>query len=164
MSEYTGNNLFEKIGAFIPGYKGYSDREGRRDTDKLLRIEVAGRLERMKTSVDSVILHCMDAKQLDAIRKLDKIKRNCDTAANQIRYATRGESGFFDIVQVNEVDLDRLYQYDLSIGDDITQLDTTIKDLVTHQNVMETCANISKLLEALSNKITDRETVITEVS
>jgi len=42
MADYTGKNIFEKIGSFIPGYKGYSEKEGRRDTDKLLRMERNG--------------------------------------------------------------------------------------------------------------------------
>ena len=48
MADYTGKNIFEKIGAFIPGYKGYSEKEGRRDTDKLLRLEIAKQLDRLK--------------------------------------------------------------------------------------------------------------------
>ena len=30
-------NLLDKIGALIPGYRGYSERDGRRDTDKITR-------------------------------------------------------------------------------------------------------------------------------
>ena len=45
MAEYKGNNIFEKLGALIPGYKGYSEREGRRDTDKILRNHIAESLQ-----------------------------------------------------------------------------------------------------------------------
>lgn len=43
MSEYKGN-ILEKIGAFIPGYKGYSVKEGGKGMDKFLRLEIAKHL------------------------------------------------------------------------------------------------------------------------
>jgi hypothetical protein len=55
MGDYTGKNVFEKIGAFIPGYKGYSEKEGRKDTDKLLRLEIAKHLDRLKEIINNII-------------------------------------------------------------------------------------------------------------
>ncbi len=55
MADYNGKNIFEKIGAFIPGYKGYSEKEGRRDTDKLMRIGIAKLLDGSKTDLEIII-------------------------------------------------------------------------------------------------------------
>lgn len=163
MSKYSRKNIFEKIGSFIPGYKGYSERESRRDTDKLLRGAIANQLDRMKTSIDSVILSCMNKKQLDPVKNLDRIKKNLGTASNQIRYAPQGESGFFDAVQVKEEDLDNLYQHDLTIKDEVQQLDTMLRDINKSINLNNACLEILNLLSSLSNRIIDREKVITEV-
>src|SRR4030042_4761802 len=105
MADYIGKNIFEKIGSFIPGYKGYSEKEGRRDTDKLLRLEIAKHLDSMKTNINELIRQHTDAKQLEFITDLDRIKINLDSLANKIRYASHGEAGFFDIVQVDITDL-----------------------------------------------------------
>lgn len=163
MSDYSGKNIFEKIAAFIPGYKGYSEREGRRDTDKILRVAIADYLERIKTTIDSVILYCMDKKELESVKELDRIKKNLGKAANQIRYAPHGESGFFDVVQVKEEDLDRLYQYDLKIKDETQQLDVLVKSLDQAQDLKGISSEFLHLLDALSDRIADREKVITEV-
>lgn len=163
MSDYSGKNIFEKIGAFIPGYKGYSEKEGRRDTDKLLRLEIANHLDRMKEIVNNVIRQQMEEKKIDSINDLDRIKRNLDIAANQVRFANYGESGFFDVVQVNTSELDRLYQNDLGIKEETEELGLKIKALPGAENLKNDCSKIISLLSSLSEKMTSRDKVITEV-
>lgn len=163
MADYQGKNIFEKIGAFIPGYKGYSEKEGRRDTDKLLRLEIAKHLDSMKETINDVIRQQMDEKKMDVINDLDRIKRNLDIAANQVRYANYGESGFFDVVQVDTYDLDSLYQYDLGMKEEAEQLGLKVKALQGSENLKKDCAVIISILSALSEKMTSRDKVITEV-
>lgn len=163
MADYTGKNIFEKIGSFIPGYKGYSEKEGRRDTDKLLRIEIARYLDSMKAVIDNVIRQQMDENKMEIINELDRIKRRLDLVANQIRYANYGESGFFDIVQVDIADLERLYQFDLWIKEEIEKLARMIDTLQESKNLNEDCSSIMDVLSALSEKIANRDKVIMEV-
>ena len=37
-------NILDKIGALIPGYSGYAERDGRRNCDKILRESIANQL------------------------------------------------------------------------------------------------------------------------
>lgn len=163
MADYTGKNIFEKIGAFIPGYKGYSEKEGRRDTDKLLRMGIAKFLDSRKTDIDDVILQQTNEKKIEHIKELDNIKRKIDLIANQIRYASCGESGFFDVVQVDIHNLDRLYQFDIEIKEDVERLSNMIKTLRTSENFKKDCLTIMNILSELSEKISDRDKVLTEV-
>jgi hypothetical protein len=163
MSDYLGKNIFEKIGKFIPGYKGYSEREGRRDTDKLLRVEIAKHLDHMKETINDVIRQQMDKKDAESIKDVDRLKRNLDIVANQIRYANYGESGFFDVVQIDASDLDKLYQYDLVIKQEVEKLDIKIKALLDTENLKRESSEIIGLLSVLREKMTNRDKVITEV-
>lgn len=163
MSDYLGKNIFEKIGKFIPGYKGYSEREGRRDTDKLLRVEIAKHLDHMKETINDVIRQQMDKKDVESIKDIDRLKINLDIVANQVRYANYGESGFFDIVQINTPDLDKLYQYDLGIKQEVEQLEFKIKALLNTENLKGDSTAIISILSILSEKMTNRDKVITEV-
>ena len=163
MSDYTGKNIFEKIGSVIPGYKGYSAKEGRRDTDKLLRLEIAKQLDRLKELVNDVIRQQTEEKKMDVINDLDRIKRNLDIAANQVRFANYGESGFFDIIQVDTSDLDSLYRFDLGIKEETEQIELKIKSLQGSDNLRKDCAAVISLLATLSEKMTGRDKVITEV-
>ena len=163
MAKYTGENIFEKIGSFIPGYKGYSEKEGRRDTDKLLRLEIAKHLDSMKTNINDLIRQHTEAKQLEFITELDRIKINLDSLANQIRYASHGEAGFFDIVQVDAKDLDRLYQFDLKIKEETEQLVNMINALFDTQHLKKNCFLIINALSTIGDKISNRDKVIMEV-
>lgn len=163
MSDYLGKNIFEKIGKFIPGYKGYSEREGRRDTDKLLRVEIAKHLDHMKETINDVIRQQMDKKDVESIKDIDRLKINLDIVANQVRYANYGESGFFDIVQINTPDLDKLYQYDLEIKQEVEKLDIKIKALLDTENLKRESSEIIGLLSVLRETMTNRDKVITEV-
>lgn len=162
MSDYSGKNIFEKIGAFIPGYKGYSERESRRDTDKLLRVEIAIYLDHMKETLNKIIRLQTDKRKLGSISDLDRIKRSLDVAANQIRYASHGESGFFDVVQVGIPDLDNLYKYDIEIKEQTEALRQKIRLLETSDNLKSDCSAIVGEISALSEKISNRDRVIME--
>jgi hypothetical protein len=42
--------LLEKIMGYIPGYKGYKEKELRRESDRLVRMEAVNRLKAAKTT------------------------------------------------------------------------------------------------------------------
>jgi hypothetical protein len=162
MSDYDGKNIFEKIGSFIPGYKGYLKKEGRRDTDKILRVEMAKHLDRRKNDIDDAIRHQLDQKKLESVGELDLIKRKLGLVADQIRHTDYGYSGFFDIVQVDTADLDRLYQFDLLLKEHVERLDESLRNLASSPKIKEDCLTIMQVLAALSEKIQQRSKVITE--
>ena len=56
-------NIFDKIGSLIPGYSGYAEREGRRNTDKILREKI------FQTILD--IERLMHTKIDDALKRKD---------------------------------------------------------------------------------------------
>lgn len=163
MSDYTGKNIFEKIGSFIPGYKGYSEKEGRKDTDKLIRMEIGKHLDRSKVDIDTVIQVRKYDKNTTIINELDRIKKKLDLVANQMRFANYGESGFFDVLQVGIADLDRLYQFDLRIKEETEELVRLIKALRKSENLKKDCSSITDVLSGLSEKVSNRDKVITEV-
>lgn len=163
MSDYTGKNIFEKIGSFIPGYKGYSEKEGRKDTDKLIRMEIAKHLDGSKADIDIIIQEQMNDKNKSIINELDRVKKKLDLVANQIRFATYGESGFFDVLQVDIADLDRLYQFDLRIKEVTEELVRLIKALRKSENLKKDCSSITDVLSGLSEKVSSRDKVIMEV-
>lgn len=115
VSNYSKNNIFERLGSCIPGYKGYTEKEERRDTDKLLRIQIAEQLDSNRSKIDSFILKEASENNHSAVILLDSLKKKLDLMANRIRYAPSGYSGFFDVVQIKSNDLDKLYAYDLTL-------------------------------------------------
>ena len=88
---------FKSLASHIPGFKGYVERQNRRDADKLLRDTVA----RMIAYVDD-----MERAALQLRTFIDKLST-----------APRGYSGLFDAVKINEKELEAIYQYDSAFFD-----------------------------------------------
>ena len=109
----------ESILRVIPGFKGYLEKEYRRDSDALARAQLATRLEQSKRGIDAVTRALTDAGQLAALPQFDRVRGRIDKLIGRIRGAVQGYSGFFDLVQVDEALLDRVYDLDLGLLDEI---------------------------------------------
>jgi hypothetical protein len=110
-----GQNFLEKIASKIPGFKGYREKERRREADRVSREHMAVRLEGSKKDLDTLSDNASRVGALDAINDIETARKRLDKVAARIRYADRGYAGFFDAVKVDDAVLDRVYRYDLAL-------------------------------------------------
>jgi hypothetical protein len=110
-----GQNLLEKLANMIPGFRGYREKELRRDADRLEREHLASRLEDVKRVFNDVATAVTRSGSLDAINDVETAKKRLDKVVARIRYADRGYAGFFDAVKVDEAMLAKVYEFDLSL-------------------------------------------------
>jgi hypothetical protein len=104
--------MLEKLISFVPGFKGYIEKEQRRDADKLLRDTIAARygaqLARL-AMVQTQLLSSGGIEYVDDVQDaITRLQRFCD----MVKTAERGYSGFFDAVKVKETELAKLYAFD----------------------------------------------------
>jgi hypothetical protein len=102
---------FEKLVAKVPGYKGYKQKEMRRDADKLLRAHIYGVLTQQRRRIED-IQGDLGVAQIEYVEKIGKARRRLQTLADTINTAAYGYSGLFDAVKVGEEELDALYNFD----------------------------------------------------
>jgi hypothetical protein len=119
-------NLLERLGAMIPGYRGFQDRELRRDVDKSQREHLASDLGRAKTALSGRARDYTDAGQIAALSAFGRLDRQLDGLQQTIRFSDYGASGLFDPVKINEPELERLYAFDLSIVEDLAAVEQAI--------------------------------------
>lgn len=122
-------NLVESILRYIPGFRGYLEKEYRRESDDLAREHAANQLQLAKTSLDKYQRSLLDSGQIDALPNCERIRNRLDTMQSKLRGAVQGYSGFFDFVRVDETVLDEVYQHDLSIVEDVRNLAEVIANL-----------------------------------
>jgi hypothetical protein len=108
-------NLLERLANKIPGFKGYREKELRRDADKLEREYLARQLEQCKASLDGWANDATRRGALDAINDIETARKRLDKVIARVRYADRGYAGFFDAVKVDEDALGRLYEFDAAL-------------------------------------------------
>ena len=56
-------NIFDKIASLIPGYKGYAERDGRRNCDKILRDKISGQLKEMEDVMHKFMTNALKNKE-----------------------------------------------------------------------------------------------------
>src|SRR5574338_237207 len=114
---------FKKLVGAIPGFKGYVERQNRRDADKLLRDTVARRFEEQWKRASNLQTDLVSSGMIEYVDDLERATIKLRTFIDKISTAPRGYSGLFDAVKINEAELEALYQFDAAffdLGDQIT--------------------------------------------
>jgi hypothetical protein len=152
----AGQNFLEKIANAIPGFKGYREKELRRDADRLQREHLAARLDQNKRALDEIANAATRSGSLDVINDIETARKRLDKVANRVRYADRGYGGFFDTVKVDEEMLDRVYQFDLSLLDGVDAIAAAAAGASDADSVRALVAQI----DALDARLADREAIL----
>jgi hypothetical protein len=108
--------------SYIPGFKGYVERQNRRDADKLIRDTVARRFEEQLKRVSNLQSDLVSNGKIEYVDDMEKAAIKLRTFIDKISTAPRGYSGMFDAVKINEVELLAIYQFDLAFFELSTQI------------------------------------------
>lgn len=143
--EHTRNrNLVESVLRYIPGFRGYLEKEYRRESDDLQRDWLADRLQRSKLAIDELTRPLADAGQIDLLPRVDRLRGRLDKLIGRIRGAVQGYSGFFDLVEVDEELLTRVYEHDVALMQEVDALAAAVEKLPGRQENL--AAGIADLL------------------
>ena len=112
-------NFLENVMRHLPGFRGYLEREYRRESDELQRNWLADRLQRSKRSIDELARQLADAAQLELLPQIDRLRVRLERLLGRIRGAMQGYSGFFDLVRIDVPLLDRVYQHDAALNEQV---------------------------------------------
>lgn len=163
-------NLLQRLGDKIPGFRGFQDRELRREVDKMQREHLSQQVAALKKAVRRHVQAYTDAGRIAALTQLDRLERRLDGFSQGIRFTDYGYSGFFDAVKIYDEELDKLYAFDLSLLDDLTVLETDIRSIPGPEaegpGSGEPDASARKALERLTSleeKWAQRKTMISGV-
>ena len=153
--------LSERIASYIPGYRGYKEKEIRRETDRLVRMNVAGALRgakdsiRRSTSNPSVLQKLTDEDRW----RLDTVLSKLDRITQRIDRAIAGYAGMFDAIKVKEDKLDAIIASDLKL----IETGQDIRASADKTNKMDIGGDEWKSsMEALSSKLDDFDTLMDE--
>ncbi len=112
--------LFEKIKLYIPGYKGYKEKNLRRDADRAVRLELSRAIQGSKMDLGEIQKGVID--DFDMLTDVERIRTKVDRYDIDIKKAVNGYSGFHDSVKILEADLDKVMEWDAKILEDIQSL------------------------------------------
>ena len=119
-SEVKGQmRLSERIAAFIPGFRGYKEKEIRRESDRLIRNHLDLKLSADKNDLREIAQKLADRRYFDVMTDMDRLQAKMDRVVEKVNHASYGYSGFFDAVKVKEDSLDRMIEFDNKLLDGV---------------------------------------------
>ena len=137
-------NIFDKIGTLIPGYRGYQEREGRRECDRQLREQIADKLYVIEKKISALI----DNAELSELAEIEKNRKKLNNLKDLIKYSPYGASAFFSDSAIKESELERIYQMDLDVLDSVEKLES---DIETY-NISDLKISIQKTEESINKR------------
>jgi len=162
--------LSERIAAALPGFRGYKEKELRRESDKLIRNHLYLKLSRDKDNVRVISQKIADKRYFDVLTDVDRLTAKMDTITEKVNHASYGYSGFFDVVKIKEDSLDRMIDFDNSLVDGVNALTDVIDALKAqllsgdYTNLKDKIQEISGKLEMLEDTFDKRQEVIAGVT
>jgi hypothetical protein len=108
---------FKSLASHIPGFKGYVERQNRRDADKLLRDTVVRRFDEQWKRASQLQVDMVSQGLIAYVDDMERAALQLRTFIDKMSTAPRGYSGLFDAVKINEKELEAIYQYDAAFFD-----------------------------------------------
>ena len=158
--------LSERIIAELPGFRGYKEKELRRESDRLIRNHIYRRLTEARKDLKEVFQRLSDSRLHEVLTDMDRFIMRLDRVSEKINHASYGYAGFFNIVKVEEEKLDKMIAFDTDLFDDVDTIvgeTNTFKGEVMKQKferVRDHIQKLSDMLEALEETFDSREEVI----
>ena len=160
-------NIIEKIAYHIPGYAGYQKRERRRETDHLYRMYLVEKMREIKRFFDEVSNQITNMGNLDLLKPVDRIYKKLEKVTDKIRFADHGYKGFFDVVSVDFPELEKLYNFDLSLNEDIGAIKEKVDMLakaLDSDTLLPHLEGFMKSIDEFNEKLVSRDEIITGIS
>jgi len=162
--------LSERILAAIPGFRGYKEKELRRESDKLVRNHLYLKLSEAKNNLRIIFQKLSDRRYFDVLTEMDRLMAKSDRIVEKVNHASYGYSGFFDVVKVREENLDRMIDFDNQLIDEVNSLTVDVDafkaELIAGEfkSMKERIQNLAERLETFEETFDKREEVILGVS
>jgi hypothetical protein len=170
-SEVKGQmRLSERIAAFVPGFRGYKEKELRRESDRLIRNHLTLKLSKANTDLKDIFTKLSDRRYFDVTTDMDRLVAKMDRVVAKVDHASYGYTGLFDAVKVKEESLDRMIDFDNQLVDGINVISTEIDAFKAElaggetKNLKTRIQTITGKLENLEDTFDKREEVILGVN
>ena len=161
--------LIKKIELAIPGFRGYRKREDLRIADSMLRDYLANRIgdagDELK-AVRKIMTHRM---LMDILEDISALVNSMAELEGKIRHAEQGYMGIAGDYRVDEEELNRIYEFDLSLIGKTKLLITKAKHLHEisrrgeEDEILESIEEIGEVIDEFKKLFETRRNVMLEV-
>ena len=121
--------VLKKIQMFIPGFRGYRQKEDLRDADRMLRDQLVKKLSLQRKQVEGarrLVKNAYNSKELEMMGGIISAYKKVEGLAS---HPSMGYSGISADIQFKQDEIFRLYDYDASMIDGLAFMQQAIDQL-----------------------------------
>ena len=153
--------ITQRVAMYIPGYRGYREKNLRRDEDRAVRQELSRNIQGTKADLANIHRGLIGT---DLMSDVERIRTKVDRYDTDIKKAVNGYSAFHASVKVTEDDLDRIVHWDAKIMDDIQDMRKATAELLKSVDEGLDCKaavrEYERGIDALTEDYNQREAVM----
>ena len=121
--------FIDKVLDKIPGYGGYRDKERRRDSDRLIRENLATDYRLLADRLGRIATNLAEQRKIMQIATVDRPHKRLLAFIDRVETATYGYAPIFSDAPVDGAALDQLALFDRSLADQVDVLDAQISSM-----------------------------------
>ncbi|MFX1562056.1 MAG: hypothetical protein ACFFDP_01980 [Promethearchaeota archaeon] len=145
--------LTQKLMKLIPGWRGYTIKEERRNADRILRDQICSRLRRAQDVIEDIRRAVVEVELEGAYTTIESLGSRTERLISQIEHADYGYRPFFDAIKIKEDDLINMLKFDTWFVETVQEYDKIANDVLNSvENDPETAM---KQIKELRRMITD---------
>lgn len=130
--------IIERICLWIPGYRGYRQKNIRRDVDQEVRSQVVRAIDGCKTTLANIQRGVVENGDIQMAKNVERVRIKTDTYLKNIESAEAGYSGIWEATKTLEDELEAVMEWDaklLESAEDLKKLLDSIMDKVDNGSV-----------------------------
>ncbi len=157
--------IFKSVVRIFPGMPSYQEREGLRAQDKLIRSQLAARIDQQVGGLNQIMAQLSNSARLKPLGDLDRLSRKLMRLADTIRFASYGYAGLFAGVPVDEAKLAEIYDYDLSLHQEIEEVAVIVATLQQRRDdewEKDSFEHFRQVLNRLEERIINRQSIFVQ--
>ncbi|MEX1158963.1 MAG: hypothetical protein WEC79_08560, partial [Thermomicrobiales bacterium] len=113
----SSGGTIDRILDSIPGYGGYRDKERRRDSDRVIRENLALEYGQLAARLGRIAGALADERKIMAIPVVDKPYKRLTSFIDRVRSASYGYAPLFSDTEVDADALDQVALFDRGLAD-----------------------------------------------
>jgi len=121
--------VLKKIQTFVPGFRGYRQREDLRDADRMLRDQLAKKLSLQRKDVEGsrkLVKNAFNSKELELMGGVISTYKRVE---GLVSHSSPGYSGISADIKFKQEEITRLYDYDASMIDGLALMQQAIDQM-----------------------------------
>ena len=154
--------ILTKTARILPGIGSYQDKESIRESDKKLRDHISTILTSSMKTVERLKTEISRRGSLSFLKELDDLSRHIDKLSRTITFSSRGYAGVFDSNQVDEKALSDLFEFDVSLKEEVGNLGSLVSNISEKKGELtaQMLDEVRNFLFRIEEKMKERESLL----